>query len=291
MLKYAYFFFIFIMGWLLPVDSSTFTKEGSPVKAELLQEERTIQAGRPFWIALRLQLEDGWHVYWKNPGDVGVPLSVEWLLPEGFQAGPLQWPTPEKFLIADMAGFGYQNEVILLIQMTPPQHLHSETKLEVRAQVKWLACSPLACQPGSSSTVLPLMISHDSPLVNKEFAEVFKQARYKIPQKMPHVVKIIRKQEIFQIEVPREAIHFPSNSISAYFFPEQNNILDHSIEPVIAFNSENSNLCCIHLKGNDGDRIDHKYLRGILTLYEQKGASRKLSKLLIFNAQLKKEEM
>ena len=113
MLNYVHFFLILMMGWVLPFQASATVGGPSHVTVNLIQEEETVQPGRPFWVALHLNLEEGWHVYWKNPGDAGIPLKVEWKLPEGFEAGPLQWPFPEKFTMSDMVGFGYKGEVIL----------------------------------------------------------------------------------------------------------------------------------------------------------------------------------
>ena len=81
-------YLILLIGIIfLPIQSFAANSGSSHVKVELLQEEQTVQPGRPFWVALHLDLEDGWHVYWKNPGDAGMPLKVEWNLPAGFEAG------------------------------------------------------------------------------------------------------------------------------------------------------------------------------------------------------------
>ncbi len=43
-----------------------------------------------------MMMRQNWHVYWRNPGDSGLPPEVAWTLPAGFSAGPLQWPAPSR---------------------------------------------------------------------------------------------------------------------------------------------------------------------------------------------------
>src|SRR4028118_1106746 len=66
------------------------------VKAELLLEKPSVAPGESFDVALRMRMKDGWHTYWKHPGDSGEPTAISWKLPPGFTAGDIQWPYPEK---------------------------------------------------------------------------------------------------------------------------------------------------------------------------------------------------
>ena len=266
------FFLLLTMGFVMPFQVSAAMGGSSRVRVELFQEEETIQPNHPFWIALHLNLEDGWHVYWKNPGDAGIPLKIEWNLPEGFEAGPLQWPFPEKFTMDDMVGFGYKDEVTLLSQVIPPPQLDLGTKISMDAQVKWLVCSSMTCQPGSATATLPLIASSKQPHPRSEFIAIFKEARDKIPQ--THVeVKTIRKHGIVQLEVPQETSDSQEETIQGvYFFPEQQNVIDHSIEPTVAESSTDSNRYLVNLKGSDEIGAKSKNLKGVLVLRTQKGA-------------------
>lgn len=275
MVAYIRFLLILIMGSLLPCQA--FTLEASPfmnsgpahVKVVLMQEEETIQPGRPFWVALRLNLEDDWHVYWKNPGDAGIPLKVEWKLPEGFEAGPLQWPFPEKFTMADMVGFGYQEEVILLSQLTPPAKINPQTKLDLEAQVKWLVCSALTCQPGSAAVTLPIKLSAEEPRIKTDVAAIFEKARAKIPQ--THIeIKTIRKQGLVQLEVPQETGTQSEKISGVYFFPEEQDVIDQSFDPTVA-TAHVSNRYLVNLKGSDEIGAGSKPLKGVLVLHKQSG--------------------
>src|ERR1700722_15895266 len=79
------------------------------VRAELLANTSGVQAGKPFWLGVRLTIDPGWHVYWKNPGDAGLPTRVTFTLPNGFSAGPLRFPTPHRFdQPGNIVAFGYE---------------------------------------------------------------------------------------------------------------------------------------------------------------------------------------
>ena len=70
-----------------------------PVKARLVAETGSIAPGETVWVALHLEMRPGWHVYWRNPGDAGLPPEIAWKLPPGFTAGEIAWPTPERFVV------------------------------------------------------------------------------------------------------------------------------------------------------------------------------------------------
>ena len=58
----------------------------APVQASLVAAETSVQPGRPFTVALRLQHAEHWHTYWRNPG-TGLPTTLAWELPPGWRAG------------------------------------------------------------------------------------------------------------------------------------------------------------------------------------------------------------
>ena len=60
-------------------------------------------------------MRPGWHVYWRNPGDAGLPTEIAWTLPPGFTAGEIAWPTPERFVVSDIGNYGYAGSVDLLV--------------------------------------------------------------------------------------------------------------------------------------------------------------------------------
>jgi len=128
------------------------------VVADLLSDQTAIVPGQPLTVGVRLKLADSWHVYWKNPGASGLPVEIAWKLPAGFSAGEIQWPVPIRFELDGMINFGYEHEVVLLVDLNTPANLAPDAKIELAASVNWLACADL-CVPGSADVKLSLPVA------------------------------------------------------------------------------------------------------------------------------------
>lgn len=128
------------------------------VRASLVADTSAIAPGMPFRAGLLLKMEPGWHTYYKDPGDSGLPTKITWTLPPGFKAGEIQWPKPKPHLEAgDLKTNIYEEEVLLTIPITVPAQLPPEP-IRLEAAVSWLTCSDL-CVPGKATLVLELPVS------------------------------------------------------------------------------------------------------------------------------------
>src|SRR5271156_6175977 len=127
------------------------------VTASLIAETRNIVPGRPLQVALRQQIQPGWHTYWSNPGDSGLPTTIEWSLPHNFSAGPIVWPTPERFAVGPVVGYGYEHEVILPVMIDVPSGLQPGSDVTISAHASWLACSDI-CIPEEADLSLSLPV-------------------------------------------------------------------------------------------------------------------------------------
>ena len=114
--------------------------QSAQVRAELVAHApQGATAGKTVWVALKLQHAQGWHTYWKNPGDSGLPTQFEWQLPPGVAAGAVHWPTPKKFPLGPLANFGYDGTVLLPTPIVLPESW-AEGSLTVRLNASWLVC-------------------------------------------------------------------------------------------------------------------------------------------------------
>ncbi len=118
------------------------------VEAELVAEKTAFVPGETSTVALRVKHDPGWHTYWKNPGLAGVPVSIEWDLPEGFTASPIQWPPPQRVLMASITTYGYEGEVFLLTDITVPASAKPDTVAKLTAKISWMMCSK-TCIPSN----------------------------------------------------------------------------------------------------------------------------------------------
>ena len=86
------------------------------VRARLLSEQNSIAPGQSIWVALELDIRDGWHTYWRNPGDSGQATQIAWSLPPGITAGDIEWTTPHRFVVAPLVNYGYAKQAMHLVQ-------------------------------------------------------------------------------------------------------------------------------------------------------------------------------
>jgi len=155
-----------------------------PVVAQVAVEQTSILPGKPFTAGVSLRMDPGWHVYWKNPGDSGLPTKVSWEMPAGFTAGPLQWPVPERFETQGLVTYGYSGQVLLLSVITPPPSLPVGQAVTVRAYVDWLACT-IECTPGKAALGISLPVGPAEPQNDLQWEESFRSARALVPAVLP----------------------------------------------------------------------------------------------------------
>lgn len=126
-------------------------------EVEIVSAYNDIVPGRPLEVALRMKMEEGWHVYWKNPGDSGLPPAIRWQLPDGFTAGEILWPIPHRITVSGLTSYVYEGEVFLLTRIKTPDTI-TQSPVVIKAHVDWLACEKI-CIPGSAGLSLNLSVS------------------------------------------------------------------------------------------------------------------------------------
>jgi thiol:disulfide interchange protein DsbD len=138
-------------------------KDGTAlVKSHLLAERDAVEIGGPFRVAARFKIEPGWHIYWKNPGDSGMPTSFKVVAPEGVTLERIDWPVPEVFTTPDETTFGYSGEASLILTLRAPADLEIAKPLDLKIEADWLVCKE-SCLMGSRSMGLrlPLVATGD----------------------------------------------------------------------------------------------------------------------------------
>ena len=130
--------------------------------AKLLLSHSEAKPGTTVTAGLELTMDDGWHTYWINPGEAGIATSVEWTLPKGVSAGPIQWPTPDKFTALGSTGYGYHGKTILLVPLTITSDAEPG-EATISGKVSWLECKVL-CVPRDQSVSATLTIAGSDAL-------------------------------------------------------------------------------------------------------------------------------
>ncbi|MFM7027058.1 MAG: protein-disulfide reductase DsbD family protein [Chakrabartia sp.] len=127
------------------------------ISAQLSSESLTPKPGATVMLAIDMQPEPGWHGYWKNPGDAGVGIRLDWTLPPGATLGPMRWPAPQKLMVAGLMNHVFKGDHALLLPLTLPKDIAPGTLLPIRAEAQWLACTDKICVPERGTLALNLI--------------------------------------------------------------------------------------------------------------------------------------
>src|ERR1700736_2620751 len=188
--RVAHAFSLSILAMAAPLCGQVY--EGRQlVKPELVADTNAIVPGKPFSVGLLLRMAPHWHTYWKFSGDAGLPTEIKWHLPPGWRAGEIQWPIPLKTNDpGDIETYGYENEVLLIQEITPPTKIDppkdgfaaaGNSPAILSAEAGWLVCEKI-CIPGSATLSLTLPRSTTNAVAN---TELFDRYRKLLPQNWP----------------------------------------------------------------------------------------------------------
>jgi len=173
-------FCLLVFAVAKPVSAQTYQGR-ELVKAQLIADTDAIVPGEPFTVGLLLHMASHWHTYWKFSGDAGLPTEIKWTLPPDWKAGEIQWPIPLKLKDpGDIETYGYENEVLLMQEITPPATL-SGPSVKLSAEASWLVCERL-CIPGSAKLEIELPIANKNAPANDE---IFSRYRRSLPEDWP----------------------------------------------------------------------------------------------------------
>ncbi len=186
------------------------------VAARLVAESGEIAPGGTVAVALEEVIRPGWHTYWINPGDAGLPSALQWQLPAGWKADAIAWPYPKRLAVGPVMDYGYEGTVWLLTAVTAPADARPGDVLTLKAQGSWLVCKEI-CIPEDVALTLPLTVSAHPAAPYATLADRFAAARAKLPTASPWPVRFARGQSLdLFIAAPSLAVAHPGE---AAFFP------------------------------------------------------------------------
>ncbi len=173
-----------IFGFFVLVWAAVGQAQANPVqkeytKAELISAVAQAAPGQTFRVGLTLTPRDGWHTYWRNPGDSGMATSIAWELPAGVSASEIIWPGPDHIPYGPLVNFGYKGAVTLLVDITIAAD-NTATSVPLKARADWLVCEEI-CVPEDAELTLTLPLGQDSQ-ANPNAAAVIARAEQRLPQ-------------------------------------------------------------------------------------------------------------
>ncbi len=218
---------------VVAADSGAEPTRVGTVVVDLVSPVQSIQPGQPFTVGLHMVMDEHWHVYWQNPGDAGLPPTVKWSLPDGFTVGPVNWPIPEKIITPPLASYAYSHEIIIPLQITPPNSLPPGATVTLTGKASWLVCKE-ECVPGESDVSLTLQVA-DQSIADPNWAPRFASIQYPEPATFP--VSSSFDNGKFQLRFPAT-----DRSISAEFYSGVKGIIEHAAEQSLSIENGTATL-------------------------------------------------
>ena len=117
-----------------------------------------------FYVGVRLQMQDGWHTYWENPGDSGSPFEANWSTDDGVIIENVQWPTPITIPYPPLMTYGYEGDIVFPFQVFRSQETELKT---ISVDFNFLICADI-CIPESASLSLDLSSASPSEFLNTQ---------------------------------------------------------------------------------------------------------------------------
>lgn len=131
------------------------------VEVRLISDLSTVAPGSVLRVGIEYRMDPDWHIYWRNPGESGLPPEHTWELPEGVTVGPILWPPPERYEVDGMVTYVYHDRVLLVQELRLPESLEVGGDLDLKVTSDWLMCS-VPCIPGQAVLRLRLPIGPES---------------------------------------------------------------------------------------------------------------------------------
>src|SRR5580692_5256897 len=238
------------------------------VKARLVSEAGSVGPGQSIWVALELNIRDGWHTYWRNPGDSGQATTLAWTLPPGFTAGDIVWTSPHRFDLPPLVNYGYAGHAVHLVKITAPRELKSGSVALLQAKAAWLVCSDV-CIPEDAQLQLKLPTAAGAAAVDPKDAALFTAARSDLPNPQPAATGARIQDGKLKLTLGSAWGATLSQITSLAFFPYDEGSIEYGAPQTLTRSKD-----AVELAVKAGDRPQKTgTVRGVLLATEESGGS------------------
>lgn len=206
---------------------------------QLISEQSAIVPDETFWIGIDMDIREGWYVYYRNPADSGMPLTVEWTHEEDFNISDIKWPYPQwKDIPGDLTSYAYADSMLYMMEATAPEDLDSGDQTTLKVTADWLICEKV-CIPENAELELTLDVA-EKPTFNEEHLTLFSEMREKLPGDLNYWESFAEVEgDSITLKLTTDAFDVPEYSNVIYFANEQGEIENGADQP---YSVENDTL-------------------------------------------------
>ena len=215
-------------GWINAIDAAKGGEKQAPhVMVDLVSAKTALTPQAVNQLAVRFTHEEGWHTYWRMPGDAGLPPEFTFTLPGDLKATDPLFPLPARTITSGLTSFGYGGTALFPFRIEVPRGVYGNAT--IRLHVEYLACREM-CVPESADVSLRLPIDvagKDTP----EAADIA-GALSRVPETVADAGTVTAS-----IEANRIMISVAGNAAvqkSLDFFPLDKNVVKLSDPPEFA---------------------------------------------------------
>lgn len=223
--------------------------------------------GETTWLLLDQRLNPGWHVYWKNPGDTGLPLVLDWQLPRGFEAGEPLYPVPERIEVGPLVNYGFHGSPGFLVPVNVPGTAEPGQIMPVTVSATWLICEDI-CIPEEADFALDVAVAASGG-TQKHHAERFARAREALPKAAPFSGVFQTHADSLTLQFDLSGDMVAGDLTNAYFFAAREGVITASAPQ--RFVLDGTQLRLEAAPGFDVDRVKSSGFDGVLKLETDAG--------------------
>lgn len=225
-------------GWLSAIDHAKGPKTNEPhVRSKIIAENTSLTPQAENRLAVVLEHADGWHTYWRMPGDAGLVTEFTFTKPSNIKVTPPRFPLPERIRTGELIGFGYEGTTAFPFTVEVPRQVRFGDRVTISVKVDYLACADV-CVPGTANASIRLPLAVVGKPSGDEAA--IKEAESLIPETIAtDAVRAVIDENRIRIEVA------PSAGIVEHtldFFPLEDDVLKLATDPVASITPENRTI-------------------------------------------------
>jgi DsbC/DsbD-like thiol-disulfide interchange protein len=192
---------------LLLAPSLGLAQDGDALVRLRIDAEAALEAGRETWLAVSFEVEPGWHIYWKNPGDAGMATSLTLEVPPGWVAGEPRWPAPTRHEREGIVSYIFEERLTLLVPLRAPADAARGARVRLVAKGEWLVCDATGCLPGRGEAALELVVAPPGGETPAR-SPIFDETRRRLPGPAPADLRVTWSGTTLALALPGGALAF-----------------------------------------------------------------------------------
>ena len=134
-----------------------FNQKETNVSVSIIPNNGVISIDDDYYFGIKFDLKEGWKTYWKNPGDAGAPLSIDWEDTSYTNHLKILFPFPKKFVEKGITTIGYENKVIFPVKI----ERNGLSSIKKNINLNYLICKDI-CIPVSETRLLEINFKNKS---------------------------------------------------------------------------------------------------------------------------------